>query len=346
MRIDHKSIEYLLSSREGTGTGRDDSEDEIAGPTKKWRVGSMATDRTWGVTSIRLLLIGCLLLGCDEKQAPKEKRTEPWPAPAVASKKASLERGAQLEYALEPGQKIEFELSTKSNTIAGVFPIVRGSLRIDPMQLTQSDSKLSIDLGAVRITSGSDKENPGYSITAQNWLNVGASLPEATRERRRWATFLLEEVTDSKVTSAHEAPLDRGAMKAFERAGADAAADASAADAAPTALDVPAEIRSTRARVLGSLEMNNRRIVQPYDVELQFLYPARATPGLAPETIVVNSTHKVRIPLAQYEIQPRNAAGVLVASELKLLGQEVGRVARLKFSLHFKSQARDPEGDD
>ena len=291
-------------------------------------------------------LVSCVSLGCDDKPAAADKRTEPWPAPAVASETSALQRGIRHEYELEPAQTIEFELKTKTTTITGLFPIVRGSLSIDLMRLARSDSKLSIDLGATRITSGLDAENANHSITAQNWLNVGASLPEASRERRRWATFLLEKVEHTGVDAAHEAPVARQAMKDLEQAANAESPDAGLSDASAEPPSMPSEIRATRARLLGSLEMNNRRVTQHYEVELQFLYPARATPGLTPDVIVVNSTQAVRIPLAQYEIQPRNAAGVLIASDLKLLGSEVGRVAKLKFSLRFKMQSGHGGSED
>ena len=155
----------------------------------------------------------CACLGCEKKPPPSERRTEPWPAPAAASTPRAERGGLQHEFLLEPSQRLSFELKTKNQSIAGEFPVLKGSLKVDLMNLKHTDGKLEIDLGATRITTGSEDETLGRSMQARNWLGVGASVPEADREALRWASFLLEEVRDAKVTSAHEASVDRKATR-------------------------------------------------------------------------------------------------------------------------------------
>jgi hypothetical protein len=87
--------------------------------------------------------------------------------------------------------------------------------------------------------------------------------------------------------------------------------------------------------VRSSLELNSRRVTQPYAVSVELHYPASATPGFPPDRVVVTSVGSYKIALDQYQIAPRNAAGMLVASELKLLGAEVARSAQLQFALEF-----------
>jgi len=289
------------------------------------------------------------LLGCDRKPPPPE-RSEPWRAPVVASAPVA-KPGAALPYTLAQKQEIAFTLKTQATTITGVFPIVRGTLALDPVNLKNSDAKLRIDLGAVRITTGSEDENRGYSVSAQNWLNLGASIPEATRDARRWATLLLEEVQETEAKAAHEATVDRKRLAQL-RAELETTPDTSDADAATeadtppdaasprgSAVTLPAEIRTTRVRVLGSLELNGRRVTEPYAVTLEFYYPATATPGVPPDRIVVRSVGTHKFPLERYQISPRNPAGMLVASDLKLLGAEVARAAQVHFALQFVPRA-------
>jgi len=280
-----------------------------------------------------------MLLGCDKKQETSSERTEPWPAPAAASASAARAAAVRSEYALAPGQRVEFQLKTKSTSIEGLFPLLRGSLSVDLMQLSESEAQLQIDVGAARITSGKDDdENVHYSLTAHNWLNVGASLPEATRERRRWASFLVEELTETGALAAHEARVSRKlterAQAPEQDAGTDAEveSDAEAPEARPGA---PAEVRATRAKLVGSLELNQRKVTAPYQVELQFHYPTEASPGFPPDRIVVQSVGSVQVLLAQHDIEPRNSAGERIAADMKLLGKQVGRVARLRFALEF-----------
>ncbi len=293
------------------------------------------------------------LLACSKKnESSQPERTEPWPAPAVSAHEEEA-KGARHDYVLESGQKIQFELKTKSTSIAGEFPVVRGSFSLDLMNLKNTEGKLRVDVGAARITSGSDEENSGYSMTAQNWLNVGGSVPEATRERRRWARFLIEEVKHTGATAAHEAGIDhkltarvrQQAISEQESSGSSTAASPEAGPVkdlrtAPPDRDgslasPPAEIRVSRARLVGSLELNQRRVTQLFDVELQFYYGAAATPGLPPERIVVKSVRPHKVLLSQHNIEPRDSSGSRIASDLKLIGTEVARAARVSFSLDF-----------
>jgi len=298
-----------------------------------------------GLVSIGACSIG--LGACNNEPRPAE-RTEPWRAPAAAaSASATVEK--TLSYTLAPHQQIAFSLKTQTTTITGVFPVLRGSLNLDAVNLKNSDANLRVDLGAVRITSGDEDENRRYSVWAQNWLNLGASIPEAARESRRWAAILLEEIQEVDSGAAHEARVDRKRLEQLKSrslapttdattTAAEAGTSAAQVDAdasAPDAASLPAEIRVARARVRSSLELNNRRVTQPYAVSVEFHYPASATPGFPPDRIVVTNAGSYKVALDQYQIAPRNAAGMLVASDLKLLGAEVARSAQLQFALEF-----------
>lgn len=301
-----------------------------------------------GLLSSLLGLCSIGLWACDAEPRPVE-RTKPWRAPAAssaASSAASANAEKTLAYTLAPRQQLAFSLKTQTTTITGVFPVVRGTLRLDAVNLKNSDANLRVDLGAVRITSGDEDENRGYSVSAQNWLNLGASIPEAAREGRRWATISLEEIQEIDAGAAHEARIDRKRLEQLkatsqaERAdasatAADAALETDADASAPDDTNLPAEVRVTRARVRSSLELNNRRVTQPYAVSVELHYPASATPGFPPDRVVVTSAGSYKIALDQYQIAPRNAAGMLVATDLKLLGAEVARSAQIQFALEF-----------
>jgi len=289
--------------------------------------------------------------GCNREPAPVE-RTEPWRAPGVASA-PSTDPKKTLEYTLAPRQHIGFSLKTPTTTITGVFPIVRGTLELDPVNLKNSEANLRIDLGAVRITAGDEDENRSYSVTAQNWLNLGASIPEASRDARRWANLLLEGVQETDASAAHEARVDRRRLERWRQSVVTPRPDASA-DAAPSASTEvfdkpdgsqvslpPAEIRVTRVRALSSLELNQRRVTQLYSVSVEFHYPVAATPGFPPDRIIVANAGSLKIALDQYQITPRNASGTLVASDLKLLGAEVARTALVEFALEFVPAPRE-----
>ena len=281
--------------------------------------------------------------GCEKKPPPSEQPTEPWPAPAVSS--AAQERaGIRHDYVLAPGQKVSFELKTRASTITGEFPVLRGSLSIDLMNLQHSDAKLEVDVAAARITLGTENEMLERSMIAHNWLGVGSSVPESDRDALRWASVLIESVSDAKVSAAHEAKVDRKATQQLVAAPpASATLDTDAAapdvDPSPPVFGPHAEVRSTRVSVIGSLQLNNRRVTEPHEVALDFYYAAEATPGVPPARIRVKNLRAMRVPLKQHAIEPKNSAGIPIAGDLKLLGKVVGTTALLTFSLEFVPKA-------
>ena len=266
--------------------------------------------------------LGVASSACKDEKAPRENRTEPWPAPAASS--ARTPTSALVRYRLGERQQIDFELVSKGTKIVGLFPVLKGELEVDLMHLERSRATLGIDLAAARIQADDEREHTSYSATAQNWLNVGASIPESTREDRRWAHFEISEVFDTSADAAHEGRLAERAKKA---PGPNTNADAGA---------LSGELRKVTAKVRGPLSLNQRRMDLDANLSLSFRYPAEATPGFPPERIEVKSSRTVSVSLEAFGIEPRNAKGVLVASDMKLLGSTVSRIARVSFSLEFR----------
>jgi hypothetical protein len=53
----------------------------------------------------------------------------------------------------------------------------------------------------------------------------------------------------------------------------------------------------------------------------------------APKSLVIRSRGRLVVTLGVHDIRPRDARGVLVARELALLGENVGREAKVTFEL-------------
>lgn len=268
--------------------------------------------------------LGLGLSACRDEKPPPEERTEPWPAPAASS--ARQPAAALVHYELVDKQQIDFELVSKDTKIVGYFPVVKGDLEVDLMHLDRTRGSLRVDLGAVRIEADNEREHISYSTTAANWLNVGSSIPESTREGRRWAKFEISEVFDTSSDAAHEGRLARRAKKSPK---ANTSADAGAFEG---------QLRKVTLKTRGPLSMNQRRMDQDANLSLLFEYPAEATPGFPPERVEVKSARALRISLDAFGIKPRNAAGILVATDMKLLGSTVSRIARVSFSLTYRQR--------
>jgi hypothetical protein len=191
------------------------------------------------------------------------------------------------------------------------------------MKLERTRGTIRVDLGAVRIDAEDQRDHTNYSATAANWLNVGASIPPAERERRRWASFEIAELLELSSEAAHEARQQK-----HSKANADP-------DAAPAT-----EVRTVTAIARGDLVLNDRRMSQDFRISIALHYPAEATPGFPPDRIVVSTRSDQRIVLDAYGIKPRNPAGVVVAKDLALLGSTVGTIAQASFSLTFVHQSK------
>lgn len=278
-----------------------------------------------------LLALAGTCSGCEEDPAPAAP-TEPWPAaagsaapgttevaPAAAASAATAPAAGNTEsrplrtYRIQPGSILQVTLPAKEARPAGTFRIVRGTLELDLLDLGRSRGTVEVDLGSVLMQGENERLERQYTAQARDWLNLGASRPDAELERSRFARFVVSGIAEL----SHEAPhLGRRLPPA------DTQDD-----------DSGGERRRVTARVDGELEANGFRVERSAAVQLDFHYEAPATPGLPPTEIRASSRSPLSIPLAEHEIEPRDTHGRLVAADLDLLGRLVGRKARVAFQL-------------
>jgi hypothetical protein len=244
------------------------------------------------------------LASCERDAKPNRAASEP-SAPWLAEPPPSATPSARpLDYRLTERSRIVFDLSTKQHTIRGVFPVVDGRFEVDAADVSRTRGTARIDLGAVRLEAdgGSDAAR---SNEARNWLNIGSSRPEAERERLRFAHFDIEAVDDVS-PSARREPRDAGA----------------------------GDVQRFTFDARGTLRFQDRRATQTLAVAASFHY---ATPGATrPQSITVTTTEPLRLDLAAFGIAPRNAHGVLLASELELLGKDVAGRAKVDLDLELE----------
>lgn len=150
----------------------------------------------------RWLLGAALVLssGC-EKEPPKPKRTEPWPAVFSASASATP-IAAPVRYAITPESKVRFELPAREAKPRGVARLVRGEITLHLHELAQSAGTVEVDLGSISMTGEDGGVDRSADERALSWLGIGSSRPEAERERLRWAKFETKAVEDLLRSSA------------------------------------------------------------------------------------------------------------------------------------------------
>lgn len=262
----------------------------------------------------------CASFGCkSEPEAPAP--TEPWPARDAAQEPAAdaADFRAEARYELATGSIVRVQLPAKEAKPQGTFRSVRGLLTLDLLDLARSKGTLEVDLGSVLMEAGSAQLEQEYTSTALRWMHLGAERPLAELERIRFARFVVGSIENPSSAAAHLGRRlpgsSRGSTDIFDEAFE--------------------ERRRVTATVLGELEVNGIRIQRKVPVRVDLHYPAPATVGLEPTRITIDSVRPLRVPLAEHEIQPRDAKGRLSSAELELLGQSVGKNAELSFQLVF-----------
>lgn len=267
-----------------------------------------------------------LLAACSRPDPPPE-RTEPWPAVAVQKATAAL----VARYRIAPASHLEVSLATREAKLAGRIPGVDGALQLDLLDLRRSQGTLRIDVGALRFDVPDEVgEARQQTSEAQNWLDLGSSQPESARRRKRWAEFVVTRVSASEAVAAHE-----GKRRPTRRPDIEAPTPPPSSDPPPA--DAPdaraAETREVRLEVTGDLTFHGYRVEHTAAILLRLHYPEPASPETKPTRVEIQSRRPVLVPLAEYDVKPRDASGTFVAAGMKMLGTKVGRDARVSIRL-------------
>ncbi len=285
------------------------------------------------------LLSLCLFAGCKEEPPPAPKRTEPWPAHASTASSATAGPRLVAKYSIENPSRIQFALPGKRATPKGMFRIVRGAVELDLIDLRRSRGRIEVDLTSVLMDAPEQADagdQRSRTSEALNWLDLGASKPLAERERKRFAVFELEAIEETTSTAPHAARVVKpGKLPSIgNQTEPDAATEAGAPETA--------EVRRVRALARGQLSMLNHRIPQQLALEIEFYYPVPATPLAKPEKLKIRTRRPLQIPLSAYAVKPRDSHGTLLSADLKRLGQDVGKVARLDAMLTLTPSTAEP----
>jgi hypothetical protein len=260
----------------------------------------------WAVGAVAVTLAGA----CTRTKPAPAGRTEPWAAPPSASSY----RSAPLRLDIAERAETSFVLTAKEGRVEGTFRVARGELRTDLRDLGRTRGTVSVDLASVMV-QGADREDRLAAETAQNWLGVGASVPETAREKYRWARFDLDRVENlSARTPQHgrrppRAPPDSTAgVESVPEAGAE-------------------EMRTVDLDAQGKLLLHGYEVELRVPVSLCFHYPGPPKVGQAPTRVDIATRAAVAVSLDAHDIKPRDPAGNLLPRDLRLLGTRIGREA-------------------
>jgi hypothetical protein len=223
-------------------------------------------------------------LGCskDEPQqlAPKAEALQAAPAPAMAMTLAIQSESSSVTFLMDsPLEKIDGD-APKS---------VSGELFLDTMDLAKSTGLVRIDLQQLTLYQQKRPSGEGeYTTRAKNelqnthardWLQIVAHEGEVTpaqAEENRWAEFKIEKVSELSASNISK---------------------------------LTGNERKVTATVAGPMRLHGRKAEKSAKVELTFKYEGDALKAVSVKTLA-----PFLVPLEEFEIHPRDAAGKFVKS--------------------------------
>lgn len=249
------------------------------------------------VTAIAAIAAG---VGC--KRAEKRVlRTEPWPAPAVASS-SPLAR-ATVAYHVERGA-VRVDLSTRKAKPLVTLERIEGRVDVDYSELVRTRGNIRVDLLSLSASGGEGGQvDPSLTRRAFDWLELGSLVPQADRDQNRWAELRLTALAVEE--EGHATPSRKGAR---------------------------------RGHAVGYAELTLHRFRVPVTVDLEV--ELDGAEGI-PESLRIRTRRPLTVPLAAHDILPRASDGTLATESLGALGTQVAREGRVTVDMSLRRTVDD-----
>ncbi len=263
------------------------------------------------------------------------KRDEPWRAAPQASVVAPKQSFARFHS--DELSRIHVELRAPEARIFGTVRVLRADLLVDPRDLAGTRGELRADLASLVVHADKAVDRQRYTTQAHDWLDVGASRPEAERARLRWARFTIAELHELSAPAAHAGrtlttipPWD--GPPPTKPASTDA--DASRADAGALTEPLPAfgPLRAVDLVAAGELTFHGFKTRASAALTVIFEFASEPRPGDLPRRILIRSRAPFVVSLKAHDIKPRDAHGVALSREFDLLGTKVANNAQVSMA--------------
>ena len=279
------------------------------------------------IASALALLLAAAACQRDKTPARDSQKDDPWrlPAPAsVAKPKRSFAR-----FHADELSRLQVELRAPEARITGTVRVLRADLLVDPLDLAGTRGELRADLASLVVHADKALERQRFTTEARNWLDVGASRPEAERSRLRWARFTITELDELSAPAAH-AGRTLAAVPPWEDL-SPTADDASGADAAPGAdLGPPSgPLRAVDLVAVGDLTVHGFKTRASAALTAIFEFSREPRPGDLPRRVLIRTRSPLVVSLKAHDIKPRDAHGVALSRDFDLLGTKVARNAQV-----------------
>jgi hypothetical protein len=281
------------------------------------------------------LAIALAVPACERGRTPPRdsKKDDPWRAPtqaSVAKRKRSFAR-----FHGDESSRLHLELRAPEARIAGTIRVLRADLLVDPLDLAGTRGELRADVATLIVHADKALDRQRFTTEAHNWLDVGASRPEAERTRLRWARFAIRELSELSAPAAH-AGRTLTAVPAWEaaslpEASAVAADPDTSVDASPAADLGPSfgPLRAVDLVAVGDLTFHGFKTRASAALTAIFEFSNEPRPGDLPRRILIRTRSPLVVSLKAHDIKARDAHGVALSRDFGLLGTKVASNAQV-----------------
>jgi hypothetical protein len=260
-------------------------------------------------------LVLCAALGCNKQKEPEQKLAPTASALEAAMPKAPSASAFQVD---SGSSSFTFLMDSPLEKIDGDAPkSIQGELYIDPADLTKSTALVKADLKLLTLYQQKRGDEKGdYSERkksdlqnehARGWLQIEPKEGEVTPEQaemNRWAELKILKLDNLSATDV------------TKLTGAE---------------------RKVTATVSGDFRLHGRKATKSAKVELDFKYD-----GDKLTSVEVKTLEPFVIPLEEFEVHPRDAAGKLVKTLTEAISSNLkGKVAKdAPVSVSFVAKAK------
>ena len=206
--------------------------------------------------------------------------------------------------------------TTLLRLLNGTLPPTRGEVLVDLKEIRMEATADRLQKKAKKKRKDGEEEPPlfppdtNWTDEAHRWLGLGRRMDDAKLQENSKALFKFTSLSDVSQMSAH-----LGGRKKKEDGG---------------------EIRKVYATGQGELSLRGFSVQRSLPVTVFFHYSDKASQRAVPESIEVVLRRDFRVPLSEYDIEPRDDSGRTITGRWKALGRLVSDTARITGSLHFE----------
>ena len=259
-----------------------------------------------------LLAASSSAFGC-KKDASADAPAPAPPSPAVAAAEPTGPSAASVDYAIDPAGKATIDMPAPNERIKAETSAAKGALHVDLHDLARTRGDVFIDLATFTThTFGDAEKDATQTHHSHTWLQIDETeRNSAVRERNRWVHFAIRSIDGLSATDVSKVPATR--------TGGD-------------------DVRVVTLVAHGDVEVHSFPAKAPKaaPLEVRFHFAPDAPADAKPTSIEVVSKDPLTITLADHDVKPRDAEGIVAQKAFAILGTKVADVANVSVNLLAK----------